>query len=215
MGATRIFIVEDEAVTAADLQDELIAMGYEVAGTADTAETAVRGVEETKPDLVLMDINLTGDVDGVLVASAMRGEGVPVIFLTAHYDKRTIERARHATPVGYLTKPFEPHELSVVIEIGMDRYRAEAERTRLVRELEAERAKVKTLRGLLPICCSCKKIRDDAGYWQNVETYVSAHSEADFTHGYCPACEEKAIAELEDFERKVGAERETPARLRE
>ena len=199
MSATRIFIVEDEAVTAADLHDELIAQGYEVAGTADTAEAAVRGVEQTKPDLVLMDINLAGDVDGVLVASAMRGEGVPVIFLTAHYDRATIERAKHATPVGYLTKPFESHQLSITIEIGLERHRAEAERTRLVRELEAERAQVKMLRGLLPICCCCKKIRDDGGYWQNVEAYISARSEADFTHGYCPACEEKAIAELKEI----------------
>ena len=202
MNATRIFIVEDEAVTAADLHDELLAQGYEVAGIADTAQAAVRGIEETRPDLVLMDISLAGYVDGVLVASALRGAGVPVIFLTAHYDRKTIERAKAATPVGYLIKPFAPHQLAVTIEIGLERHRSEAERMRLVRELAAERAQVKTLRGLLPICCHCKKIRDDAGYWQSVETYVSAHSDAEFTHGYCPACAEKARAEVDEAQRK-------------
>ena len=202
MNATRIFIVEDEAVTAADLHDELLAQGYEVAGIADTAQAAVRGIEETRPDLVLMDINLAGHVDGVLVASVLRGAGVPVIFLTAHYDRKTIERAKGATPVGYLIKPFAPHQLAVTIEIGLERHRSEAERMRLVRELAAERAQVKTLRGLLPICCHCKKIRDDAGYWQSVETYISAHSDAEFTHGYCPACAEKALAEVDEAQRK-------------
>ena len=195
MSAIRIFIVEDEAVTAADLHDELIAQGYEVAGTADTAQSAVRGVEETKPDLVLMDIQLAGEVDGVLVASAMRGAGVPVIFLTAHYDRRTLERAKRATPVGFLTKPFEPHELCVAIEIGMERHRSEVERARLARELEEERARVKTLRGLLPICCCCKKVRDDEGYWETVEAYIAGHSEASFTHGYCPECAENVMAD--------------------
>ena len=203
MSATRIFIVEDEAVTAADLHDELLAQGYEVAGIADNAQAAVREIEETRPDLVLMDISLAGYVDGVLAASALRGAGVPVIFLTAHYDRKTIERAKAATPVGYLIKPFAPHQLCVTIETGLERHRSEVERMRLLRELEAERVQIRSLRALLPICCHCKKIRDDAGYWQNVETYISAHTGTEFSHGYCPDCMEKALAEVEEAEKKI------------
>ena len=127
------------AVTAADLHDALVSQGYEVLGTAGTAIDALRLAEAKKPDLVLMDINLAGSSDGVLAASSIRGLELPVIFLTAHYDERTLSRAKLATPVGYLTKPFEPHQLSIAIEIGIQRHRSDAERMRLVREHEQER----------------------------------------------------------------------------
>lgn len=197
MNKLRILIVEDEAVTAADLHDELTAQGYEVTGTADSAVAALRLAEEGKPDLVLMDIHLAGLADGIHAASAMRGAEIPVIFLTSHYDDATLARAKRATPVGYITKPFEPHQLSVAIEIGIARHRSDTERMRLARALEEERAHVQTLRGLLPICACCKKIRDDAGYWQSVEGYISEHSEATFSHGYCPDCEHQAGDEID------------------
>lgn len=193
MSKIRILIVEDEAVTAADLHDELMSRGYEVAGTASTAEHALRLAEEQRPDLVLMDIKLGGSADGIHAASAMRGAEIPVVFLTAHYDEQTLARAKHATPVGYITKPFEPHELAVAIEIGIERHRSDMERVRLLRELDAEREQVKLLRGLLPICAGCKKIRGDDGYWESVESYISAHSEATFTHGYCPECARRML----------------------
>ena len=198
MKKLRILIVEDEAVTAADLHDELIAQGYDVSGTAGTAEGALRLAAESPPDLVLMDIQLAGSGDGIHAASAMRGAEIPVIFLTAHYDDRTLGRAKLAKPVGYITKPFEPHQLSVAIEIGIERHRSDTERMRLARELDEERAQVKILRGLLPICACCKKIRDDAGDWQTVERYIATHSAATFSHTYCPECGRKAMAELDD-----------------
>jgi two-component system, response regulator PdtaR len=197
MSKLRILIVEDEAVTAADLHDELHMQGYEVIGISDTAETALRLAEEGKPDIVLMDIKLADFIDGVLAASGMRGLGIPVIFLTAHYDTRTLERAKRAAPVGYITKPFRPHELTVAIEIGMERHRSDAERMRLLRELDHERAQVKMLSGLLPICACCKKIRDEGGDWQSIERYIAGHSEATFSHSYCPACEAKAMTDAE------------------
>ncbi len=203
MSNLRILIVEDEAVTAADLHDELTAKGYEVVGIADTANGALRLAEDEKPDLVLMDINLAGSGDGVLAASSLRGLGIPVIFLTAHYDDAILSRAKLASPVGYITKPFEPHQLPVAIEIGIARHRSDTERMRLVRELEEERAHVKILRGLLPICCCCKKIRNVADHWESVEAYVAAHSEATFTHSYCPECERKMIEEVDRLEDSI------------
>jgi two-component system sensor histidine kinase TtrS len=76
------------------------------------------------------------------------------------------------------------------------------EREKLIAELQAAFAKVKLLSGFLPICASCKKIRDDKGYWNQIETYISQHSEAEFSHGYCPDCAEKKFRELEDFKKK-------------
>lgn len=196
MSKIRVLVVEDEAVTASDLHDELISLGYEVAGVVHTAEDALRQAEQTKPDIVLMDINLSGAIDGILAASAMRGLEIPVIFLTAHFDQQTIDRAKKTTPVGYIAKPFESRDLAIAIEIGIERHRSERERTRLLLELEQERAKVKTLSGLLPICACCKKIRDDAGHWNSIESYIVARSEAVFSHTYCPECGDKAMAEI-------------------
>src|SRR5262249_22271767 len=116
-------------------QDTLTAMGYDVLGTADNAIDALQLVDAKHPDLVLMDINLAGSFDGVAAASAIRGRELPVIFLTAHYDPRTLSRAKLATPVGYLTNPFEPQQLSIAIEMGINRHRSDSERMRLVREL--------------------------------------------------------------------------------
>lgn len=76
-----------------------------------------------------------------------------------------------------------------------ERIRIEKEREKLIRELQEALAKIKTLRGLLPICASCKKIHDDDGYWHQVETYISNHSEAHFSHGFCPDCQEKLYPE--------------------
>ena len=144
MSRLRILIVEDEAVTAADLHDELIAQGYEVTGTTGTAEDAIRLAEKDPPDLVLMDIQLAGSGDGILAAAAMLHAEIPVIFLTAHYDARTLARAKQARPVGYITKPFDPHQLSVAIEMGIERHRSETERMRLARQLAEHAANLET-----------------------------------------------------------------------
>lgn len=77
-----------------------------------------------------------------------------------------------------------------------DRKRAEAERERTIRDLQRALAQVRTLSGLLPICSGCKKIRDDQGYWQQIESYIRDHSEADFSHGVCPDCTERLYPDL-------------------
>lgn len=196
--ATRILIVEDEAVTALDLKRELIALGYEVAGTADNATDAVNAAARLKPDLVLMDIHLAGSVDGITAASAIRGnDDLPVVFLTAHADEATLDRALTAAPFGYVLKPFQLRELKVSIEVALYKHAREAEIRRLVLELEAALAKVKLLTGMLPICASCKKIRDAEGRWTPIESYIHSHSDADFTHGICPECETQMLSEIE------------------
>ena len=186
---TRILIAEDEAVTALDLKRELIALGYEVTGIADNASDAVNAAAAQKPDLVLMDIHLSGSMDGIVAASAIRGsEDLPVVFLTAHSDQTTLDRALIASPFGYILKPFQVRELKVTIEVALYKHRKEAENHRLIAELEAALGKVKLLSGLLPICASCKKIRDAKGQWHALEEYIHSHSEADFTPNLCPDC---------------------------
>lgn len=198
----RILIVEDEAVTALHLKQELTDLGYEVVGTVDNAADAVRlatAATAPRPDLVLMDIQLAGAGDGVSAASIIRpAADVPVVFLTAHGDEATLQRALDASPFGYILKPLQVRELSVNIELALYKHGKEKEMRRLVKELELALAKVNVLSGLLPICTSCKRIRDATGTWRQLEAYITTHSEAEFSHTYCPACEEIEQQRLEE-----------------
>jgi CheY-like chemotaxis protein len=186
---TRILVVEDEAVISADIQDRLHALGYAVVGSADTGPEAIEKAAQLKPDLVLMDIMLKGAMLGTEAAVQIRSQlHLPVIYLTANSNEDTFLRARASEPFGFILKPFDEGALRANIEIALYKHRMEREREELILQLQTALAEVKTLSGLLPICCSCKKIRDDKGYWNQLEAYVMQHSSASFSHGYCPDC---------------------------
>ncbi|MGY8653034.1 MAG: response regulator [Verrucomicrobiia bacterium] len=210
--SARILITEDEGIVAADIEDRLRSLGYQVTATCSSGAEALKKVEETKPDLVMMDIMIQGDMDGIETGAIIRSKfKLPVIYLTAYSDDATFERAKITEPFGYLIKPFEEKELRVNIEMALYKHRMEKERDRLVTDLKQALNAVKLLSGLLPICAACKKIRDDNGYWSEVENYISLHSDADFTHGYCPECADQVLScYLADHE-KNEAEGRTPA----
>jgi CheY-like chemotaxis protein len=124
----RILIVEDEAITVSALKRELSSLGYEIAGTASTTDEALKAVQLHKPDLVLMDITLAGAVNGVVAAVAIRGNfHVPVVFLTAHADDRTMERAVSAGAFGYVLKPFSGAGLKAAIETALHKHQTEVD----------------------------------------------------------------------------------------
>jgi len=186
MAKAKILVVEDESIIAMDISMSLQSLGYEVTATVP-------------PDLIFMDIVLKGEMDGIETAERIRSQfKIPVVYLTAFADEKTLERAKITGPFGYITKPFEDTDLRVAVEIGLYKARLEAEREQLITELQEALAKVKTLSGLLPICAWCKNIRNDEGYWQAVEQYIGEHSTAEFTHGICPACLKKHFPELEE-----------------
>ena len=117
---TRILVVEDETIVALDLQNSLKVLGYEVVGTTTSGAEAIAKSEKTHPDLVLMDIILKGDMDGIQTAETIHVRmNVPVIFLTACIDENTLQRAKITEPFGYLIKPFEERELHSHIEIAL------------------------------------------------------------------------------------------------
>jgi CheY-like chemotaxis protein len=131
MTNARILIVEDEAITVSALKRELASLGYEVVGTASTADEALRAVESQKPDLVLMDITLAGGVNGVVAAVAIRGNfQVPVVFLTAHADDRTMDRAVSAGAFGYVLKPYSGAGLKAAIEMALHKHQTEMQSRR-------------------------------------------------------------------------------------
>ena len=126
MTNARILIVEDEAITVSALKRELASLGYQVVATASTADEALNAVELHKPDLVLMDITLAGTVNGIVAAVAIRGNShLPVVFLTAHADDGTMERAVGAGAFGYVLKPFSGPGLKAAIETALHKYQTE------------------------------------------------------------------------------------------
>lgn len=115
-GARKLLIVEDEMILAMDLKLMVEDSGYHVAGIAGTGEDAVRKAAETKPDVVLMDIALDGDVDGVETSIIILKElEIPTIFITGSTDQGTVDRAEKANPIGYLRKPVDVDMLSLML----------------------------------------------------------------------------------------------------
>lgn len=188
MSRDKILIVEDEAIVSIEIQDKLKELGYPVAGIAFSGEEAIKMAEELKPNLVLMDINLGVGMDGIETAEKIQSRlNIPVIYLTAYTDEETLQKAKVSKPYGYIIKPFNERELHIVIEIALYKHKAETE--------------LKILRGILPICASCKKIRDDSGYWEQIESYIRNHSEAEFSHSLCPDCAKKLYPHMNLFKK--------------
>lgn len=325
----RILIIEDEFIIATDLESRLKNLGYIVCGTAASADVALDLIDREHPDLVMMDIMIKGERDGIETSAVIKEKwGIPVVFLTAYAQKDKLERAKLTLPFGYILKPFQQRDLKVTIEMAlymakvdgerrkmeaalreserrnklilenafegiviiqgnylvygtkraglelggypeeeimsqpfinfiypddrplvMDIYekrltgepvpsthivrlltkqgqkkwmrvsgikiewegqpaelvfftdidelkQAEKKQELLIQELQSTLNEVKTLRGLIPICASCKKIRGDTGYWQEIEAYIQERTEALFTHGICPDCKKKLYPQL-------------------
>lgn len=126
MSANKILIVEDEAVVSLDISRRLEKMGYEVMGRLASGEEAMEMIQEERPDLVLMDINLQGELDGIETATKLYKEyNLPVIYLTAYAGDSTLERAKVSKPYGYILKPFKERELHAAIEIAISRHETE------------------------------------------------------------------------------------------
>jgi PAS domain S-box-containing protein len=121
-----ILIVEDDFVIAKVLAESLQELGYQVAGIISTGEEAVERAAKVHPDLVLMDIRLKGDMDGIEAGEAISGDlHIPIVYLTAYSDERTVERAKITEPYGYLIKPFTDTELKTTLEMAIYKHRRE------------------------------------------------------------------------------------------
>ncbi|MBN1889725.1 MAG: response regulator [Thermoflexales bacterium] len=137
MDNARILIVEDEQIVARDLEKRLTALGYSVSAVAASGKGAIQKAAETQPDLVLMDITLRGEMDGVEAAGLIQERfDLPVVYLTAHADETTLQRAKLTGPLGYILKPFQERDLYIGIEIALYKHRLERELRLLNQELE-------------------------------------------------------------------------------
>ena len=197
----KVLIAEDDPIFRRGLH-KLLCAEYDVvlASDGDQAWELLRTQTEAAPRLALLDWVMPG-IDGIELCRRVRqAQLAPVylLLLTAKQRVSDIVAGLEAGADDYITKPFEAEELRARVRVGrriLDLHTALAAH---VRDLQEALARVKQLRGLLPICSYCKRIRDDRNYWQQLETYVSEHSDAVFTHGLCPECYEKIVkAELE------------------
>ena len=197
----RILVAEDDPVTRHMLKALLSKWGYSVSACTNGVEAWQILQQADAPPLVILDWMMPY-MDGLQVCQALRTrlEILPpyIILLTARGREEDIVAGLQAGADDYVTKPFAREELRARVQVGvrvMTLQRSLAER---VRELEEAFARIKYLRGLLPICAYCKKIRDDRNYWQQVESYITEHADVQFSHSICPSCYEQfAKPELE------------------
>ena len=126
MPKPKVLVVEDEGIIAADIQTTLKNLGYEISGVVDSGEDAIKTAGEKLPDLILMDILLRGNVDGIDAAKAILDKfRIPVIYLSAHEDDKTIERTRDTHPYGFVLKPFSERDLNATLKMALFQYNAE------------------------------------------------------------------------------------------
>jgi len=178
-----ILTVDDKPQNLQFLGKLLSNNGYEVA-MAQSGAQALKFVRTEFPDLILLDIMMP-EMDGYAACEELKAgrptRHIPVIFLTAKSDAQDIVKGFEAGGVDYVTKPFHSAELLARIKTHIE---------------------LKTLRSLLPICSHCKKIRDDKGFWNDVDRYFETHAHPTFTHGTCPACMDKLYKGYDGYKKK-------------
>lgn len=206
----RVLIAEDDVVSRRILLTHLQNWGYEVVTTLDGDEAWRAISEPDAPNLAILDIMMPG-VDGLEICRRVRqrsGAIAPyIILLTAKHGASEIVKGIEAGADDYLTKPYDRNELRARVQVGVRIVDLQTKLANRVKELEGALAHVKQLQGILPICSYCKKIRSDQDYWQTVESYIADHSEAEFSHGICPACYETTVKEQLDSFRALTSER--------
>jgi phosphoserine phosphatase RsbU/P len=199
----KVLIAEDDSVTRKMVESILLNWGYDVVLACDGDEAWQALQHENAPNLAILDWIMPG-MDGVELCRKIREtksfHSLYIILLTVKGQKKDIVEGLRAGADDYITKPFDRDELRARVQAGIRILELQASLTSRVIELENAHANIKQLQVLLPICCYCKKIRDDHNYWKQVEEYIGQHLEVKFSHGICPECYEKVVKpELENI----------------
>jgi AmiR/NasT family two-component response regulator len=194
----RFVIAEDDFLVSAEIARLVEALGGEVVATARDGGQALEAIRSLQPDVALLDVQMR-PVGGLEAARRIRDEcPVPVIMLTAYESPALVEEASEAGAGAYVTKPPDRGELQRAITIARARFADMVALRTLAARLQKALDEVRTLTGLLPMCCFCKRIRTDEGYWQAVDSYICAHTTARVSHGFCPECAAKHYPESTD-----------------
>jgi diguanylate cyclase (GGDEF)-like protein len=157
MSQKKILIVEDESIIAEDISDSLISLGYRITGMVYSGEEAIEAAAQFRPDLVLMDVNLQGEMDGITAAAEIRSRfQIPVVYLTAYTDENTLRRVNATKPYGYIVKPFEEKNLHTTIQLALHKHEYDSltnlpNRSLLREQLNQVLDKQKELPAIIPV----------------------------------------------------------------
>jgi AmiR/NasT family two-component response regulator len=192
----RLVVAEDDFLVAEEIKRTLRGSHYEIVGEADNGRQAIKLVTELRPDAVLMDIRMP-EMDGLEASRRITEEcPTPIIIMTAYETMDLVETAGKAGVAAFLTKPPMLAEIERAITIALARHSDLMELRRVNSELQKALAEIKSLRGILPLCSFCKKIRNADGEWEDVDVYIYKNTEADISHGVCPECYKKHYGDL-------------------
>jgi CheY-like chemotaxis protein len=202
----KVLVADDDRIAAAVLAQTLSRWEFDVTVVADGTE-AWRHLEgASAPTLAVLDRMMPG-LDGAEVCRRVRRDlpnaNMYLVLLTSLDSGQDVVSGLDAGADDYVTKPFDVDELRARINVGVRVVSLQEKLSQRVLELQAALANVKQLHGLLPICSYCKRIRGDDQYWQQVESYIAARSDAQFSHGICPPCYEKLEVEIEEQRKKM------------
>ena len=193
-------IADDDRVAAQLLARTLERWTFEITVVRNGADAWRALRETTAPTLAILDWMMP-EIDGAEVCRRVRKERpaahVYIILLTALESRTHLVAGLDAGADDYIVKPFDREELRARVQVGTRVLTLQERVSARVAELEAALSNVKQLRGLLPICSYCKRIRGDDQYWQQLEEYLARHSDAQFSHGICPPCLEKVTSQLD------------------
>jgi DNA-binding response OmpR family regulator len=200
----RILVADDDAVTRKLLESTLGRLRLDVIAVAD-GNAAWNALETLKgkdaPELALLDWMMPG-LEGIQILRRIRTtpgfELLYVILLTSRTDKEDVAYGLAAGANDYIAKPFDPSELEARVRVGERMVKLQRSLAARVAELEVALAHVQRLQGLLPICSYCKKVRNETNYWEQVDSYLTSHSDVQLTHGICPQCMETMMKQLDE-----------------
>jgi sigma-B regulation protein RsbU (phosphoserine phosphatase) len=197
----RILIADDDRMSTMMLSRSLERWGFEVVVAHDGVSAWGHIESSTPPALAIVDWMMPG-IDGLELCRRIRQTAAHahmyVILLTGRDDRKDVVAGLDAGADDYIVKPFDPDELRARVQVGIRVLTLQERLADRVAELQDALTRVKRLQGLLPICSYCKRIRGDDQYWQQVDSYIAEHSDAEFTHGICPPCSQKLMAEIDE-----------------
>ncbi len=207
MSRYKILIADDDPVGRELLAFALLSNDFEVEAVSDGEQAWHVLQQTTTPILAVLDWHMP-ILDGLEICRRAHrfpeSKLVYLILLTGNTGRDAVVRGLEAGAHDYITKPFDNEEMLARIRVGLRMLTLQQTLADRVRELESAISNVKKLQGLLPICSYCKSIRTDEDYWQQVEHYLSAHTEAEFSHGICPSCYKKVIEpQLRQFQNRL------------
>ncbi|BHH85904.1 response regulator [Desulforhopalus sp. 52FAK] len=188
--AGSILVVDDNTANIDVMLTFLEMEGYDIS-IATSGKMALHVASHDQPELILLDVMMP-NMDGFETCRKLKDDPatatIPIIFVTAKKETADIVQGFKAGGVDYISKPYRQEEVISRVRTHLQLRRLMENQERLIDELNQALKEVKTLKGILPICSYCKKIRDEEGHWHQMEKYIATRSDSEFSHGVCEEC---------------------------